>query len=144
MTDGTFDRITFLWCCRSFPLSGLVQQYPGMRSIWILDGARIHCHPSFTYYLQSLWIIPIFLPAYCPFYNPIEYFFGIVKKRMRRNYCETSTRPKDMPKLVSSILNRFADYNMRNVFKHCGFSPSGCFNPGIAFETDCLEHLGFS
>jgi hypothetical protein len=89
-TDGTFDRSLFVQCCREFVLSKLVQQYPGRRSVWILDGARIHCHPNFIYYLRSLGIIPIFLPAYCPFFNPIEYFFGFVKKKLRRTYVESS------------------------------------------------------
>ena len=144
LTDGTFDRMTFLRCCGSFALSWLVQQYTGMRSIWILDRARIHCHPSFTYYLRSIGIIPILCPAYCPMYSPIEYFFGIVKSQMRRFGCETSTRPKDMPKLVSSILNRFVEYNIIKVFQHCGFSSSACFNPGIAFENDSLANFGFA
>ena len=46
VTDGTFNRSRFVSCCREFVLSGNVQQYPGRRSIWILDGARIHCHPN--------------------------------------------------------------------------------------------------
>lgn len=144
MTNGTFDRLTFLKSCRSFALSGQVQQRPGMRSVWILDGARIHCHPGFTYYLRSLGIIPVFLPAYCPFFNPIEYFFGFVKKQMRRTYQEATTKHKDIVKVISTILDCFREYNMRNVFKHCGFSPSGCFNPGTAFSNDWINHLGFN
>ncbi|OWZ04489.1 Serine/threonine-protein kinase [Phytophthora megakarya] len=49
-----------------------VHQYPGRGSVWILDGAKIHCHPDIVYYLRSLGIISIFLPCYCPFYNPID------------------------------------------------------------------------
>uniref|UniRef100_A0A336K8E8 CSON004840 protein n=1 Tax=Culicoides sonorensis TaxID=179676 RepID=A0A336K8E8_CULSO len=50
----------------------IVYQYPGQHSIWVLDGARIHCSPDFIHFLKSMGIIPIFLPAYCPFLNPID------------------------------------------------------------------------
>lgn len=144
MTDGTFDRVRFVSCCREFALSKNVQQYPGRRSVWILDGARIHCHPNFTYYVRSIGIIPIFLPAYCPFFNPIEFFFGYVKKDMRRNYSECNVRPADLTKDVSSILAGFCTYSMRKVFTHCGYSPSGRFNPGVAYsgQTD-MRNLGY-
>ena len=75
-TDGTFDRRKFVACCRDFALTNdAVRPYPGRYSVWILDGAIIHCHPNIVYYLRSLGIWPIFLPAYCPFFNPIEVFF---------------------------------------------------------------------
>ncbi|POM60573.1 Serine/threonine-protein kinase rio2 [Phytophthora palmivora] len=73
-TDGTFDRSKFVGCCRVHAHSGkTVYQYPRRGSVWILDGAKIHWHPDTVYYLRALGIIPIFLPAYYPFYNPIEY-----------------------------------------------------------------------
>jgi hypothetical protein len=115
VTEGTFDRAQFVKCCREFALSGNLQQHPGRRSVWILDGTQIHCHPS---YFCSIGIILIFLPAYYPFFNPIEFFFGIVKKQLRRNYCETSVRPKDLIKVISTTLNRFC-YLLGIVFKHC-------------------------
>lgn len=43
-----------------------------------MDGARIHCHPIdiiMSYHL-SLRKMPIFLPACCPFHNPIEVPLG--------------------------------------------------------------------
>lgn len=144
VTDGTFDRSKFVLSCREFALSRNVQQYPGKRSVWILDGARIHCHPNFTYYLRSIGILPVFLPAYCPFFNPIEFFFGYVKRHMRRTYTEGSVRPKDLTKTISSMLQRFSTYSMRKVFVHCGYSASGRFNPGVAYSgTTDMQSLGF-
>ncbi|POM81357.1 Serine/threonine-protein Kinase rio2 [Phytophthora palmivora] len=76
-TDGTFDRSKFVECCRVHAHSGKpVYQYPGRCSVWILDGAKIHCHPDIVYYWQSLGIIHIFHPAYYPFYNPIAYLLA--------------------------------------------------------------------
>ncbi|GMF39963.1 unnamed protein product [Phytophthora fragariaefolia] len=76
-TERTFDRVEFTKCCRDFAYSklGNVRQYPGPNSVWILDGASIHRHPEIVQFLRSIGVVMIFLPAYCQFYNPIEYFF---------------------------------------------------------------------
>lgn len=67
-TEGTFDRKKFVGFCRRFALDRQlkVEQYPGLHSIWIMDGARIHCHENIIYHLRSLGVVAIFLPAYCP------------------------------------------------------------------------------
>lgn len=61
-TDGTFTRLKFFQCCKEFAIGGSCQKYPGRNYVWILDGAKIHCHPSIVRYLRSLGILPIFLP----------------------------------------------------------------------------------
>jgi transposase len=64
-TEGTFDRKKFVEVCRQFALRNVaVKQYPGPNSLWIMDGARIHCHPGIVYYLRSLGVVVLFLPAY--------------------------------------------------------------------------------
>ena len=70
MTEGTFNRLKFFNYLKELIESGAIQKYPGRNSIWIMDGARIHCHENIVYYLRLCGIIPLFLPAYCPFYNP--------------------------------------------------------------------------
>ena len=93
-TEGTFDRKLFIECCKEFSLkSGHVFQYPGQNSIWILDGAKIHCHQDICFYLRSLGLKIIYLPAYCSFFNPIEIIFELTKRYMRRYYQECSTKP---------------------------------------------------
>lgn len=66
-TEGTFDRAQFVENCDSFARGGKVQMYPGRNSVWIMDGAAIHTDPEIVHHLRSLGIVPIFLPAYCPF-----------------------------------------------------------------------------
>lgn len=85
-TEGTFDRSKFLEYCKRFAMNKgtIVKQYPGQYSIWIMDGAKIHCHANITFYLRSLGIIPTFLPAYCPMFNPIEFVFGMVKAKLQK------------------------------------------------------------
>ncbi|KAG6943464.1 hypothetical protein JG687_00018448 [Phytophthora cactorum] len=81
---GMFDRVSFVECCRDFVYSdcGNIRQYPGSNSnsVWILDGAIIHRHPEIVHYLHSVGVVPMFLPAYCPSFNPIEFMFEYMKK----------------------------------------------------------------
>lgn len=60
-----------------------IKQYPGKHSIFIMDGAKIHCDKNLVYWLLSLGVIIIFLPAYCPFFNPIEVMFSMLKKNSK-------------------------------------------------------------
>eukprot|EP00733_Pompholyxophrys_punicea_P002001 Pompholyxophrys_punicea_v1_NODE_1271_length_827_cov_2.349741.p1 type:complete len:129 gc:universal NODE_1271_length_827_cov_2.349741:82-468(+) len=81
-TQDTFNRLLFLECVDKLLDSGKVQQWPGKRSIWVMDNARIHSDPKLVEYLSSRGIIVVYLPQYSPFYNPIEIVFGQVKKRL--------------------------------------------------------------
>lgn len=140
-TEGTFNRSKFFECCRKFIANSTdVEMYPGHSSIWILDGARIHCDPMIIYYLRSLGIIPIFLPAYCPFYNPIEIVFGLAKQHLKRTYVECSRR--DMNLVVAEIMEKFSNYPLGNLFRKCGYIQGGRFDPTIELESDLIM-LGF-
>lgn len=65
-TEGTFTRLKFLDCCRKFALSGQVETHPGRNSVWVMDGARIHCSSAIVDYLRSLGLRVIFLPPQLP------------------------------------------------------------------------------
>jgi len=74
-SKGTFDRRKFISCCRSFTLkSWKVFPYPRQNSIFIMDGASIHCDQILCIIWDS-WEFKLFLPSYCPFFNPIELLF---------------------------------------------------------------------
>ncbi|OWZ00683.1 hypothetical protein PHMEG_00028077 [Phytophthora megakarya] len=132
-TDGTFDRVEFTECCQTFvhSLNGHVRQYPGPNSVWILDGAAIHRHPEIVHYLRSVGVVVIFLPAYCPFFNPIEFLFGYVKRSFQRHYVESSNRDfnRDLLPFVVRTLRRFEAFNTGKVFEHCGWRVQGFFDP---------------
>jgi transposase len=135
-TDGTFDRSKFIRYCRDFAInSRMVQMHPGKNSVWILDGASIHCDPNITYYLRSLGIYTIYLPAYCPFFNPIEIVFGNIKMVLTRNYVENRNLD-EMKFLIAKTLNEFKYKSMRKIFGKCGYIGSGLFDPGKAFSQD--------
>lgn len=103
--DGTFTRKNFFDCCRRFALSGKVHMYPGFHSVWICDGARIHCDKNVVNYLASMGIQVVFLPAYCPYFMPIEVIFGLVKRHLRRTYVENSSRNLEV--VVTEALEHF-------------------------------------
>lgn len=132
-TEGTFTRLKFFECCKEFALGGSCQTYPGKCSVWILDGAKIHCHPSIIRYLRSLGILPIFLPPYTPFFNPIEVIFGIIKKHLKRRFGGST---KDMEVKVNEELTSMTNFNCTKIFKNCGYVLSGQFNPSVAYNQD--------
>ncbi|EGZ16884.1 hypothetical protein PHYSODRAFT_498903 [Phytophthora sojae] len=127
-TEGTFDRLEFTKCCQDLMHMerGPIRQYPGPNSIWIMDGATIHRHPEIIHYLRSVGLVVIFLPAYCPFFNPIEFLFGYVKRSFQRQYSEASGR--DLTPFVVQTFQRFRDFDMSKVFEHCGWKKQGYFD----------------
>ncbi len=139
ITDGTFNRLKFFDNCKDFALGGICQIYPGRNSVWILDGAKIHCHVSITRYLRSLGIIPIFLPGYTPFFNPIEFVFGTVKKHLKRNLAGST---KNIETLVNEEFTNMRNFDCTRIFKNCGYIMSGKFDPKAAYEQDPTD-FGF-
>lgn len=142
-TEGTFTRLKFVDFCRNFATDydSKVRQYPGKHSVWILDGAKIHLDKNFIVYLRSLGIIVIFLPAYCPFFNPIELVFGYMKRDLEINYIENSKI--DLKMFIGETVNKFINRSFKNIFKKCGYLPNGKFDPSRAFTMD-LHDLGFT
>ncbi|XP_062711050.1 uncharacterized protein LOC134289068 [Aedes albopictus] len=129
-TEGTFTRKIFFDCCRDFALKNKnVHRYPGYNSVWIMDGARIHCDPNIILYLRSIGILPVFLPPYCPFYNPIELAFGMTKSRIRKAYVENKN--EKLSKLALETFMALENYDCSKIFKHCGYLPGGVFDPSV-------------
>ncbi|XP_062705822.1 uncharacterized protein LOC134287625 [Aedes albopictus] len=130
-TEGTFTRRNFFECCKKMALSnGNVWSYPGKHSIWIMDGAKIHCDANIIQYLRSLGVIPIFLPAYCPFYNPIEVIFGLVKRYLKKTYKENDKTP--LSNIVLTALTKFTAYDCSKLFSKCGYLAGGKFDASVA------------
>lgn len=132
-TEGTFSRQKFFDCCKDFALGGICHVYPGQQSVWILDGAKIHCHPAIVRYLRSVGIIPIYLPPYTPFFNPIEILFGIVKKHLKKTFAKST---KNMEFQVNAEFTKMRNFDCTSIFKKCGYVMSGKFDPTVAQEQD--------
>lgn len=137
LTEGTFTRHKFFDACIDLAESGKCGMYPGKNSIWIMDGARIHTHPVISLELRRRGIIPIFLPAYCPFFNPIEVLFSWVKRRMQQEYQENKLKNvKDLTGFVMDIMRSFRFTNLEPIFDSCGYSEAGAFNPTHCYNFD--------
>lgn len=131
-TEGTFNRSKFIECCRQFALDSdsLVQQYPGRYSLWIMDGAKIHLDKNLVSYLRSLGLIIVYLPAYAPFFMPIETVFALFKRQLSKLYVENSKIPFQIT--VAETFNLLSKKNMEKIFKKCGYFPNGRFYPNTA------------
>ncbi|OWZ15470.1 hypothetical protein PHMEG_00010877 [Phytophthora megakarya] len=81
-----------------------VRQYPGQNYVWISDEATIHRHQEIIHYLGTVAVVPIFLPAYCPFFNPIGILFGY--------RCNNGNSGSYLMPFVAQTFNRFNDVNM--------------------------------
>ncbi|XP_053686762.1 uncharacterized protein LOC128745977 [Sabethes cyaneus] len=140
-TEGTFTRKLFFECLRLFALENKnVFRYPGANSVWILDGARIHCDQNIVLYLRSIGIFPVFLPPYCPFFNPIEIIFGITKKSMIKTYNEN--RRENLSHVAISTFSAFSTYDCTKIFRHCGYLPGGQFDPAVGLSNS-MEKIAF-
>lgn len=107
-TSGTFTRSIFFECCKRLALeTNQINRYPGSHSIWIMDGAKIHCCENIINYLRSLGVYPLFLPAYCPFFNPIEIVFGLCKRRTQAVYIEGGKQ--DIKLVIAEVMSSFKD-----------------------------------
>lgn len=130
-TEGTFDRKKFAYFCREFALKHC-QQYPGRNSVWILDGAAIHCDPNIEVYLRSLGIVCVFLPAYGPMFNPIEIVFGLMKRYLRQIYPENSKENLDF--FIGKAVKYFSGRNLSRIFHKCGYKANGKFDPALGLN----------
>eukprot|EP00734_Pompholyxophrys_sp_LG126_P000214 Pompholyxophrys_sp_v1_NODE_52_length_2935_cov_10.414931.p2 type:complete len:349 gc:universal NODE_52_length_2935_cov_10.414931:454-1500(+) len=131
-TNGTFDRENFFHCCQTLLNSGKVNRYPGSRSIWILDGASIHVDKAMVDYFWARGVRVLYLPAYCPFFNPIEIIFGLIKRRCRALYQFDKGRTE--LELLMKVLAEFLHYDCSNIFEKCGYMSSGYFNVHTNFD----------
>ncbi|KAJ8575764.1 hypothetical protein ON010_g3455 [Phytophthora cinnamomi] len=84
-------------------------------------------HPEIIHYRRNVGVDVIFLPMYCPFFDPIEFLFGYVNRSFRWHYSEASGR--DLTPFVVRTFQRFKAFDMSKVFDHCGWKKQGYFDP---------------
>jgi len=121
-TDGTFDRQAYFRCIRRLIADGKIEAYPGKHSVWIIDGASIHLDSEISTYLRSMGTFVIYLPAYAPFFNVIEYMFGDMKREWKRLF------DGDEVFTVIQVANSFLDRDFSKTFFHCGYNTDGSFD----------------
>lgn len=60
--------------------------FPGPRSILVMDNASWHHDQAIYDAVKRRGVLPLYLPPYSPDFNPIEAYFGDLKKHIRRQY----------------------------------------------------------
>jgi hypothetical protein len=86
--------------------------------------------PTIVDYLFLIGIYLIFLPAYCPFFNPIELVFSVVKARCQSVY----GRKGEEEMILGEVLLSLFENDMLSTFTHCGYNADGSFTPKQYFE----------
>ena len=87
-------------------------------SILVLDGASIHYYEPFRILTAFLGIGLIYLPPYCPFFNPVENIFGAMKALVRRFFREIELNPRLSLALILEYLRNF---NVRGLLRRMGY-----------------------
>eukprot|EP00734_Pompholyxophrys_sp_LG126_P000174 Pompholyxophrys_sp_v1_NODE_28_length_3713_cov_6.285128.p4 type:complete len:117 gc:universal NODE_28_length_3713_cov_6.285128:2376-2026(-) len=77
-------------------------------------------------YLFLRGIKVIFLPAYCPFFNPIEILFGNVKRRCRELYDPKKRGSEEA--ILRQVMQEYENFDCLPIFQKCGYEPAGYFN----------------
>lgn len=83
-TRDTFTRRKFHRAFVSSVLK-LLNPWPLPRPILVLDNACIHMHAELEAAVHACGAIVLFLPPYCPQFNPIEVMFGQLKRWLARH-----------------------------------------------------------
>ena len=99
---GALNLITGKWLHYFIPkawaihfeefLEQLVAAYPGRTIYLILDNATIHARAKIIirWFEKHPQVVPLWLPTYSPFLNPVERLWGEIKQRVAANHCYAS------------------------------------------------------
>lgn len=131
LIESTFTRAIFFACIKEFLQKNVVSPYPGLHSVWIMDGASIHMDENIVEFLFTVGVVVIYLPPYCPFYNPIEIVFGLVKGALKKFYERKGTERL----LLTTVLDNFSSRDFESIFQKCGYGLNGLFDPYKSFPT---------
>lgn len=99
------------------------ETYPQPKSVLVMDNASIHHSASLERLCAAAGVKLIFLAPYSPDLNPIELFFGRLKKFIQRHWIEhEDTRYSDFGGFLQWCVDRVGQdwESARNEFKHAG------------------------
>lgn len=91
--EGNFNKHSFL-CWFEKLMQHICKNFNPLETVIVLDNASIHNKEIIFQYAQKYQIYVLFLPPYSPDLNPIEKFWGFMKRSIRNiiaNFPEKST-----------------------------------------------------
>jgi hypothetical protein len=118
-TNGTFTRKKFHKAFVEHILP-YTNPWPLPRSIIILDNATIHMYPELAASAAMYGVVVVYLSPYCPFLNPIEFAFGLVKAFVRKECRIVWHVAPD--KCMTAAFMRYRGFKLFDkTFSHCGY-----------------------
>ena len=90
----TDDFLDFAWN----KLYDEVKPYPGKHSVIIIDNATVHHTVEWSEFVEQTETVCIYLAAYCPFLNLIEWMFNAIKQ------CEAQKQMKGEEAALISLI----------------------------------------
>ncbi|OWZ18126.1 Transposase [Phytophthora megakarya] len=124
-TRGTFTRLKFH---RAFVSSVLrhLNHWPFPKSIVVLDNARIHMYSELEAAIHSCSAVLLFLPPYCPLFNPIVVLFGQLKRwQARHANLAFGLYPEKVLEVAMRACTRQEPSGGTTLFRHCGYGNGG-------------------
>lgn len=100
LVEGGVTKELFFWWLE-YRLLPALDIRPGYHDIVIMDNCAIYRNPEVIALIEAAGAQVHYLPLYCPFFNPIEQTFHVLKAFMRRFYC----RKKDEFDSFEAFLN---------------------------------------
>ena len=86
------------------------------RSVVILDNVNLHKHPDIKQLINETGAEVLFTARYSPDLSPIEYFFNLYKKELKRQPRSMSTLERHRASIYC-----VSEQSARNTFAHCGY-----------------------
>lgn len=87
-------------------------------SILVLDNWRVHLGSDVKELVETYRCSLLYLPAYSPDYNPIEFLFSKIKAFVKQ------LRPLTLPQLIQTFVDAVLNVTSSdaiNTFQHCGY-----------------------
>lgn len=138
-TRGTFNRLKFQRALIGSILKHL-NPWPLPRSIVVLDNARIHMYAEFETAVHSCGAVLLFLPPYCPQFNPIEVLFGQLKRWLARHAnLAFGLYPERVLEVAMPRCTKDEDGGGTGLFRHCGYDEGGLNEAVFKRELDLFQ-----
>lgn len=102
---------------------GVMNAFPGRRSVIVLDNASIHHgeHDLLTRLCASKGVRVEYLPRYSPDLNPIEEYFSACKHLIRRDYQQLAHSATPVADLKAIFARQGTVENCTKWIEHAGY-----------------------
>ena len=85
-----------------------------------MDNLRVHTTPEVKDLMAELKFTYCMSPFYSPDYNPIEYYFSMLKRLVKRERLQdlVANRQRDFDVIVKEVYDKISNYKIDNCILH--------------------------